>query len=55
MSVYPFLVFMNPLTKIASLDLAAAEGARISSRTRWDEQGEACKSHFFSFEKKKWR
>lgn len=45
-------VYESTLTKIVSLDLAAAEGARIRSRTRWAEEGEASTSYFFCLEKR---
>ena len=40
-------VYESTLSKIASLDRVAAEGARIRSRTRWAEEGEASTSYFF--------
>ena len=45
-------VYEATLSKLASLDLAAAEGARIRSRSRWAEEGEASTSYFFRLEKK---
>ena len=45
-------VYDSTLSKIASLDRVAAEGARIRSRTRWAEEGEASTSNFFRLEKK---
>ena len=45
-------VYESTLSKIASLDRVAAEGARIRSRTRWAEEGEASTSNFFRLEKK---
>ena len=45
-------VYEATLSKLASLDLAAAEGAHIRSRTRWAEEGKACTSYFFRLEKK---
>ena len=45
-------VYGATLSKLASLDLAAAEGAGIRSRTRWAEEGEASTSYFFRLEKK---
>ena len=44
-------VYEATLSKLASLDLAAAEGARIRSRTRWAEEGEASTSYLFRLEK----
>ena len=40
------------LSKLASLNLAAAEGACIRSRTSWAEEGEGSTSYFFCLEKK---
>ena len=40
-------VYESTLSTIASLDHAAAEGARIRSRTRWAEEDEASTSYFF--------
>jgi len=45
-------VYESTLSTIASSDRAAAVGARIRSRTRWAEEGEASTSHFFRLEKR---
>ena len=45
-------VYEATLSKLASLDLAAAEVARIRFRTRWAEEGEASTSYFFRLKKK---
>ena len=45
-------VYESTLSTIASLDHAAAEGARIRSRTRWAEEGEGSNSYFFRLEKR---
>ena len=45
-------VYEATLSKLASLDLAAAEGAHIRSRTCWEEEGEASTSYFFRLQKK---
>ena len=45
-------VYESTLSKIASLDRVAAEGARIRSRTRWAEEGETSSRYFFRLEKK---
>ena len=44
-------VYEATLSKLASLDLTAAEGACIRSRTCWAEEGEASTSYFFCLEK----
>ena len=44
-------IYEATLSKLASLDLEAAEGARIRSRTQWAEEGEASTSYFFRLEK----
>lgn len=47
-----FEVFESVELKIAALDLAAAEGARVRSRTRWAKEGESSTSFFFRLERK---
>ena len=45
-------VYESTLSKIASIDSVAAEGARIRSRIRWAEEGESSSSFFFRLEKR---
>ena len=45
-------IYESTFSKIASLDLTAAEGARIRSRTHWAEEGESSTSYFLRLEKK---
>lgn len=45
-------IYESTLSKIASLDLRTAEGARIRSRARWAEEGESSTSYFYRLEKR---
>lgn len=45
-------VYESILGRLAALDTLAAEGARIRSRTRWAEEGEASTRYFFRLAKK---
>ena len=45
-------VYESVLARLAALDSLAAEGARIRSRTRWAEEGEASTRYFFRMAKK---
>ena len=45
-------VYESVLARLAALDSHAAEGARIRSRTRWVEEGEASTRYFFRMAKK---
>ena len=44
--------YETTLSKIASLDLVAAEGSRIRVRVCWAEEGESSTKYFFRLEKK---
>lgn len=45
-------IYESTLSRIASLDLSAAEGACVQSRTRWAEEGESSTHYFLRLEKK---
>ena len=45
-------IYESVLSRLAALDSSAAEGARIRSRTRWAEEGEASTKYFFQVAKK---
>ena len=46
-------VYQSVLSQIADLDMSAARGSQVRSRTRWAEEGESSSSFFFRLEKKR--
>lgn len=48
-----FRVYLSVLSQLAKLDQEAVEGARVRSRVRWAEEGEASSAFFFRLERKR--
>ena len=46
-------VYQNVLTKLAALDLADAQGAKVRSRVKWAEDGETSSRYFLNLEKRR--
>ncbi len=46
-------IYHNVLSKIADLDLSAAQGAKVRSRVKWAEEGESSSRYFLRLEKKR--
>ena len=46
-------VYQNVLTKLAAIDLAEAQGAKVRSRVSWAEEGEASTRYFLNSEKRR--
>ena len=44
-------VYQNVLTKLAALDLADPQGAKVRSRVKWAEEGETSSRYFLNLEK----
>ena len=46
-------IYQNVSSKIAALDLYAAQGAKVRSRVKWAEEGETSLRYFLKLEKKR--
>ena len=46
-------IYHNVSSKIASLDLSAAQGAKVRSRIKWAEEGETSSRYFLKLERKR--
>ena len=46
-------IYQSVYSKVASLDLLAAQGAKVRSRIKWAEEGETSSRYFLKLEKKR--
>lgn len=46
-------IYQNVSSKIAALDLSAAQGAKVRSRVKWAEEGETSSRYFLKLERKR--
>ena len=46
-------IYQNVLSKIANIDLSAAQGAKVRSRIKWAEEGETSSRYFLKLEKRR--